>query len=176
MPSRLKRLYGLGHLHFITFSCYDRRPLLSSSIARNFLVDSLDKVRIRYGFKLVGYVVMPEHVHVLISEPEVGNPSVAIMALKYRVARELGDRTQVSGASKSTLYKAQSRSQVHFWQRRFYDFNVYSSTKMKEKLQYMHENPVVRGLVKYPADWIWSSFLFYATGAPGMIPIDGELT
>jgi putative transposase len=84
MPTRLKRLYGLGHLHFITFSCYRRQPLLEEQRARDFFVDSLAKMRVRYGFKLVGYVVMPEHVHLLISEPSVGNPSIMLMALKYR--------------------------------------------------------------------------------------------
>lgn len=63
MPKRLKRIYGFGHLHFITFSCYRRLPLLASSRARNVFVRVLDQVRKEYGFKLVGYVVMPEHVH-----------------------------------------------------------------------------------------------------------------
>jgi hypothetical protein len=59
-----------------------------------------------------------------------------------------------------------------FWQPRFYDFNVYSAKKKREKLAYMHANPVKRGLVKNPGAWMWSSFLFYEKGEPGLVPID----
>src|SRR5258708_33210683 len=59
-----------------------------------------------------------------------------------------------------------------FWQPRFYDFNVYSRYKLREKLEYMHANPVKRGLVKNPGAWMWSSFLFYEKGQPGLVEID----
>jgi hypothetical protein len=59
-----------------------------------------------------------------------------------------------------------------FWQARFYDFNVYSSYKLREKLEYMHANPVKRGLVKNPGAWTWSSFLFYEKGERGLVTID----
>jgi hypothetical protein len=59
-----------------------------------------------------------------------------------------------------------------FWQPRFYDFNVYSHEKKKEKLEYMHANPVTRGLVKHPKDWPWSSFSFYAKGEAGLVEVD----
>jgi putative transposase len=67
MPKGLKRIYGQGHLHFITFRCYRRLPLLRSARARNVFVRVLDEVRKEHGFKLVGSVVMPEHVHLLIT-------------------------------------------------------------------------------------------------------------
>jgi REP-associated tyrosine transposase len=59
-----------------------------------------------------------------------------------------------------------------FWQPRFYDFNVYSRKKKREKLEYMHANPVKRGLVQNPASWTWSSYLFYVKGEAGLVPID----
>jgi putative transposase len=59
-----------------------------------------------------------------------------------------------------------------FWQPRFHDFNVYSRYKLRQKLEYMHENPVKRGLVKNPGEWIWSSFWFYEKGEPGLVKID----
>jgi len=59
-----------------------------------------------------------------------------------------------------------------FWQARFYDFNVYSRKKMKEKLEYMHANPLVRGLVNHPKDWPWSSWSYYAKGEAGLVEID----
>jgi putative transposase len=75
MPKGLSRRYGQGHLHFVTFSCYRRLPLLGSVRARNAFVKILGEVRDRYGFALAGYVVMPEHIHLLISEPPKGTPS-----------------------------------------------------------------------------------------------------
>jgi putative transposase len=60
----------------------------------------------------------------------------------------------------------------HFWQRRFYDFNVWSDRKRIEKLRYMHRNPVRRGLVLEPDQWSWSSFRFYACHEPGLVLIN----
>ncbi len=89
MPKRLKRYYGAGHLHFITCSCYQRRALLGRARTRNLFVRLLGEVRDRYRFSLVGYVVMPDHIHLLMSEPAVGTPSVVMQVLKQRVSRRL---------------------------------------------------------------------------------------
>jgi REP element-mobilizing transposase RayT len=70
----LRRFYGRRDLHFVTFSCYRRRPYLGTAGARNRFVRILDEVRQRHAFALLGYVVMPEHVHLLIGEPAKGNP------------------------------------------------------------------------------------------------------
>ena len=80
MPAGLRRYYGKGHLHFITFSCYRRLPLLKTVRARDVFVKELGKVRDEMGFHLLGYVVMPEHVHLLISEPPKVAPSVVLKA------------------------------------------------------------------------------------------------
>ena len=61
---------------------------------------------------------------------------------------------------------------LQFWQPRFYDFNMYSRKKKKEKLEYMHANPVNRGFVKHPKDWPWSSFPFYERDVTGLVTID----
>ena len=89
MPKGLKRYYGRGHLHFLTFSCHRRLPLLGAVQARNLFVDVLEKMRERHRFLLVGYVVMPDHVHLLIREPARGTPSTVLQALKQRVSRDL---------------------------------------------------------------------------------------
>ena len=85
MPKDLKRFYGNGDLHFVTASCYRRQPLLGSLRRRDLFLKVLADMRQRYGFVVVGYVVMPEHFHLLISEPEHGNPSVVIQSLKLGV-------------------------------------------------------------------------------------------
>ena len=174
MPKRLKRIYGLGHLHFLTFSCYRRLPLLGSGRARNEFVRVLGEVRREYDFKLVGYVVMPEHVHLLISEPLRANPSMVIKMLKQRVSRRLRAkrRRRVSAAQASFSFVRGGGELKQFWQRRFYDFNVWSRKKKIEKLNYIHMNPVKRRLVANPKDWPWSSFNFYQGRGEVLIGID----
>jgi putative transposase len=87
MPARLRRSYGTGSLHFITFSCYQRRPLLGAPQCRDLFLRILEETRIRYGIVVVGYVILPEHVHLLLSEPEESNHSVVLQVLKQRFAR-----------------------------------------------------------------------------------------
>ncbi len=173
MPKNLKRYYGRGDLHFLTFSCYRRLPLLGTIQARNLFVHALGKIRERYSFLLVGYVVMPDHVHLLISEPPKGTPSVVLKALKQRVSRDLrkNNRRAPTGQLPLAFLKC-ADSLPRFWQPRFYDLNVYSPKKRREKLEYMHANPVKRGLVKDSGGWLWSSFLFYEKGQRGLVAID----
>jgi putative transposase len=85
MPKRLNHYYGRRDLHFLTFSCYRRLPLLGTAGARNVYVDALAEIRERYEFLLAGYVVMPEHVHLLISESATCTPSIVLKVLKQRV-------------------------------------------------------------------------------------------
>ena len=116
---------------------------------------------------------MPDHVHLLISEPAKVTPSVALKALKQRVSRDLRkSKRRVSDAQLRLPFMSADASLPRLWQPRFYDFNVYSRRKKREKLEYMHANPVNRGLVRNPGGWMWSSFLFYEKGERGLVPID----
>ena len=161
LKNRLERRYGQHHLHFITCSCYRRKPLLGTARKRDVFLKVLDGVRTRYEFSLVGYVVMPEHVHLLISEPKVGNPSKVMQALKQRVARSLRGESRRRNVNQLRLWGARPGTLPRsFWQRRFYDFNVWSKKKRIEKLNYMHMNPVKRGLVADAKMWAWSSYRF----------------
>jgi REP-associated tyrosine transposase len=175
MPAGLKRIYSKGHLHFITFRCYRRLPLLKTVRARDVFVKELGKVRDEMGFHLVGYVVMPEHVHLLMSEPRQRTPSTVLQKLKLRVARRLRKRGKRADAAQMALPFGETGEPLRaFWQARFYDFNVYSKGKKTEKLNYMHANPVIRRLVKHPRDWPWSSWGFYWRGTAGLVVIDVE--
>ena len=170
MPWSLKRYYGAGHLHFITCSCYRRIALLGSPQQRTLLLNLLEQTRQGYGFVVVGYVVMPEHFHLLISEPEKGTPSTVMQVLKQRFAQQLlrAERPRRSSAQ-ANLWEREPR---HVWQERFYDFNVWSKSKRVEKLRYMHENPVKRGLVLEAGQWAWSSFRSYAFDEPGSVRLN----
>jgi putative transposase len=168
-----KRYTGRGDLHFITFSCYQRRPLLGTVRARNLFLKTLGEVRAKHDFLVFGYVVMPEHVHLLISEPKQLTPSRVLQILKQWVSRKMrGKRRKVSWQQLPLQFPEDKGDLRRFWQRRFYDFNVYTAPKMRQKLDYMHANPVKRRLVKHPKDWPWSSFSFYASGEMGLITID----
>ncbi len=160
MKSKLKRYHGTRDLHFITFSCYHRQPFLGTAHARRVFEHALEDVRRWYGLFITGYVVMPEHVHLLVGEPERGKLSVAIQMLKQNVARQL------------VVPDSQPRS----WQRRYYDFNVWTEDKRVEKLRYLHRNPVARGLVAKPEDWEWSSFRHWSTGEESVVEIESQWT
>lgn len=173
MPKDLKRYYGRGDLHFLTFSCYRRLPLLKTMRARNLFVHALGRIRERYKFLLVGYVVMPNHVHLLVSESSRGTPSVALKVLKQRVSRDLRrSRRRASAGQLGLAFVRGEESLPCFWQPRFYDFNVWSKKKVREKLDYMHANPVTRKRVEHPKDWPWSSWSSYAKREAGLLPID----
>jgi putative transposase len=159
MTKGLVRYQKCGVFHFLTFSCYRREPLLASSGAFEVFVSELEKVRRWYGFVVAGYVLMPEHVHLLIGEPRRSSLSVALQVLKQNTSRRL-----------------KKKQNPRFWQRRYYDFNVWTDRKRIEKLRYMHRNPIARGLVERPEDWKWSSFLHYATGIEGPVEIESEGT
>jgi putative transposase len=173
MKQRLRRRYGLGQLHFITCSCYRRAPLLGTERARNLFLKVLNEVRERHDFALIGYVVMPEHIHLLISEPNVGNPSTVMQVLKQSVSRTMHRRRKrrLRAGQERLWEEGPLRKYQPFWQRRFYDFNVWSEEKKNEKMNYMHFNPVKRGLVTHPKDWLWSSYGFYSrTGTNLCVP------
>ena len=120
MRNRLERRYGFGHLHFITCSCYRRMPLLSSRRARDELLKILGEARDRFDFGLLGFVVMPEHIHLLMSEPNAGNPSEVMAVLKQRVSRALRRKRKRAHAAQIHLWNEPPLGRyARFWQRRF---------------------------------------------------------
>jgi putative transposase len=151
MVEGLERRQEGGDLHFVTFSCFHRCAYLESSAMRDLFEDSLQKAHSSYRFDVVGYVVMPEHVHLLVGEPRRGLLAGALQGLKLSVAR-----------------RARTRP---FWLPRYYDFNVRTEGKRFEKLNYIHWNPMKRGLVDRLEDWRWSSYRYYQTGEQGRVTI-----
>lgn len=167
MPKGLRRIHGGGDFHFITCSCYRRLQFLGSARRRDLFLKILEEVRQRYKFIVVGFVVMPEHFHILMSEPKRGTLSLTMQVLKQRVARKC--RGERRSTNQLRLWEAESARA--FWQSRYYDFNVYSSKKKIEKLRYMHRNPVKRGLVQFAEEWRWSSYRYYRFGEESPVKI-----
>ena len=106
---------------------------------------------------------MPEHVHLLVSEPPQMTIADAMRFLKLTFAKRLHARIGATDASS-------------FWQKRYYDRNVRDAREFSIKLRYLHRNPVKRGLVKDPADWRWSSYRHYALRENGVVEIESDWT
>ncbi|MFP5205030.1 MAG: transposase [Acidobacteriota bacterium] len=115
MPRGLVRYRHTGNFHFLTFSCFHRLSYLGSAAARDLFLDALERTRLRYRFVVAGYVVMPEHVHLLMGESQRGDVSGTMHALKLSVSMRCAERP--------------------FWQARYYDFLVHNDEKRIEKLR-----------------------------------------
>lgn len=158
MPYGLKRFQEAETLHFITFSCFQRLPFLESPGPRNTVEAVLEQMRARHQARVYAYVLMPEHVHLLINEPPAILLAQFLKAFKQMTSRKLKcDRKQ-------------------FWQDRYFDRNIHSEAARSEVIRYIHRNPVKRGLVASPEQYRWSSFNHYATGFRGVVEIESEWT
>ena len=145
--------------------------MLGTVRARNAAAQILREVRARYGFALVGYVIMPEHVHLLISEPAAVQPAKVVQVFKQRLSQRMRGKKRKRKGQLALRFPGQDDGLRRFWQRRYYDFNVWSQAKVREKLHYMHANPVKEKLVQHPRDWPWSSWSYWYRGE-GLLPID----
>jgi REP-associated tyrosine transposase len=169
-----------NHLHFITASTYSRVRLFDSPRFRERFIETLALLRTEFDFRLVGYVLMPEHFHLLVWPGKTYSPSRIVGSLKQRTDRYIIENLKRSKEpwclrmlDKIVLSETvHDESTYRVWQRRFYDFNVWSELKRLEKLQYMHGNPVKRKLVESAADWPWSSWRFYHLGDSRVLVMD----
>ena len=158
MPSGLKRYQKAETLHFITFSCFRRLPLLEAIEAAETIEAVLEQTRARHQARVYAYVSMPEHVHLLVNEPPRILLAQFLKAVKQVTSRKLRGPRQ------------------KFWQDRYYDSNVLGEKGRSEVMRSIHRNPVARGLVTKPELWPWSSFRHYASGAKGRVEIESQWT
>lgn len=176
-----RRYFHPGQLQFITSSIYRRAPVFANDCLRREFVEVLDELRSEMHFLLIGWALMPEHFHLLIKPEPADATSLILQRLKDRTARRIL-RTLRQHPESAWCGKMLSRfhlpSNVHdeshyrVWQRRFYPFNVYSERKRLEKLNYMHNNPIQRGLADSPEQWPWSSWRFYHRGGTSVQKMD----
>jgi REP-associated tyrosine transposase len=179
--ARRRLPYIPGELQFITSSIYRRTPLFRSERCCRCFVDALTDVRKSTGFLLIGWVLMPEHFHLLLRPESADATSRIMQRLKSRAAtgilkhlRENQDRSWC----RKTLARLALPPTVHdeshhrVWQRRFYPYGIYSQKKQLEKLDYIHNNPVTRRLVGSPGEWPWSSWRFYFLEDTSLITMD----
>ena len=142
MPRGQKQVYGKGELHFITMTCYRQQPKLGVEKHRDLFLQLLEEVRAKFRFTVAGYVVMPDHVHLLITEPERDTAEAAMAMLRQRYGRR---------------YNTSARTDEQVWETKYQDTHVFTPERIAERLRFMHEQPVKAGLVESAAEWGWSS-------------------
>jgi putative transposase len=187
MPQDLRRFHHSAQSHFLTFSCYRRQPKFDTPNSFDLFVVTLEEMRRRFLMRIYGYVVMPEHVHLLVSEPgRVPEPTVPQVRVRSLDANPgpnhsetpvtLADAMHFLKLAFAKRLRGQNGAETSFWQKRYYDRNVRDEHDFKVKLRYLHRNPVKRGLVQDPADWKWSSYRHYALREVGPVEIESAWT
>ena len=168
-----------GHAHALTFSCYQQRRFLARDRARRWLIDALQLARTKHGFSLWAYVVMPEHVHLVIF-PRKDSYSISdILAdikqpVTRRATRYLREHSPQHLARMGSR-KPGGRAVHRFWQRGGgYDRNLFDPEAVHTEIDYIHANPVRRGLIEQPEDWVWSSAGYYSGHADCLLAPDVE--
>jgi putative transposase len=166
-----------GHAHSLTFSCFCRRPFLSKDRSRLWLVGAIDQARQKHAFDLWAYVIMPEHVHLLIwPRPSVYSISQILTSIKRPVS--IKALSHVRGSAPAFLSRMEDRQpggQIHyrFWQRGGgYDRNLSEPKTIWAEIDYIHANPVRRGICQTSAAWPWSSAAEQEQPGRGLLRLD----
>ncbi len=174
MPRKsLKRIEDPNHARFVTFSCRHRLPLFSDDWAKDLFIMHLDKVRSVTGCHLIAFVVMPEHVHLLLWPKLPDFPAISVLhRLKRNAAKEIVGRWRDTNAP--ILHEiTDTNGNVRLWQPGGgYDRNISTDEELREKIDYIHANPVHRGLVDKPTDYHWSSARWYSDDTNDTLPMD----
>ena len=173
---RLFKSHEPNILHYTTSVCFKRVPVFHSEQACELFVEALAETRSRYPFKLVGYVVMPDHAHLIVN-PLSRDISVLMGRSKSTSARAILDwlrgSSHVASLKVLELGTPQKKGHTHaLWLKDFSSIDLCSPRFVRQKLNYIHLNPVRAGLCKHPADWKWSSYRAYLPHEAGSVPIE----
>ncbi len=163
--------------HELTFSCLDQRALLSRDRTRGYFIEAMERARENHGFHLWAYVIMPEHAHVLLwPNKEIYDISEILKSIKQSVARRAVLWLRKNNpAGLRWMATGQTEKPYAFWQDGGgYDRNVRHAKALTQMIDYIHNNPVQRGLVSRPEDWPWSSAPDWAGVSKGPIRLDME--
>ena len=163
----MHRINVANHVRFLTFSCYQRLRLFDDLELRDAFADRIERLRSEHEWKLLAWVIMPEHIH-LVVYPKDGKVTEMLVKIKQGFAQRVVHRWKQE--SSPILPKVTSRGgQTYFWQRGGgHDRVVRDRKELNHVIGYVHMNPVERGLVERPIDWRWSSARDYA-GMEGLI-------
>ena len=186
MPSNLRRYDVPGHVHFWTISCYRRLPFFMHEAVRAIVVEGLGMMKARFGICLIGYVVMPDHMHVIVYPHAQGaDHPVPISRLLHAFKKHVGfhgkgilrnlwrehGRLWTRGLNEWAHGALGAQS---IWTTRGHDFNIDRHETLLTKLDYCHKNPITRGLAERAEDWPWSSFRYYEMGDDSVLSMDWD--
>ncbi len=174
---RLRRINVPGTARYLTYSCFQNRPLLRASRTCAWLANAINGAREKYGFRVWAYVFMPTHVHLLL-RPDDNSPDVGpiLGSTKLSVARRAIRWVKVNAPHSLGPFvdRSPSGKVTHrFWQRGAgYDRSLITPAHIWEAIDYIHYNPVAEGLCDFPHVWYWSSAAFHRDGTPGPVALD----
>ena len=157
------------YAHYVTFSCYRRRNLLDHPSPRKIVIEALSEQLIRLDGRCLGFVIMPNHVHVILWFPAVGKISELMKQWKRTSSYRLNKQLREIPAYASLLGENDP-----VWQPHFYDFTIGNENLIQVKIDYMHNNPVVAGLVTKAEEWTDSSARYYLLGEQSAVPMGYE--
>lgn len=163
---RVRHYHERGDFHELTFSCYRRMPLLTNDNWRRRLSRVVDDALEEMSFQLVAFVYMPEHVHLLIY-PTMPQPDIGryLARVKQPFSKEIKGLLTEPGASllkTLTVRERPGKFCFRFWQEGpGFDRNIFSPEALEASIDYIHNNPVQRGLCRKDTDWKWSSVRYY---------------
>ncbi len=162
--------------HYVTMVTYNRVPVFRSDHAGEILVDTLREVRDRFPYKLIGYVIMPDHAHAIINR-SIDSISEWLRRVRGNSARQilswLRDEQHLTSLKKLELTIPQKRHHTHaVWQKDPSVIDLWSPKFIRQKLNYLHLNPIRAGLCEHPAEWKWSSYRAYLPHKPGKVAIE----
>ena len=176
---RCRRYDEPGHAHYLTFSCFRRQPFFRGRRSPGWFLDAATVARQECGFALWAWVIMPEHIHLLLQPA----PESRISDILWRIKRRVTHRAlqHLTAADPSFIEERMmdrqpsGRTARRFWQRGGgYDRNIWTVSELREKIEYIHANPVRRGLVAHPREWQWSSWRAWDEGVDEPMVIDRE--
>lgn len=157
MPKMKSPVYGKGHLHLITCECHRKQPKLGVEKHRSVFVRILEEVRVKFRFAVVGYVVMPTHFHLLMTEPAIDTIANSVETLQQRYRRR---------------YNNSVRSDEQVWETRHADGHVFGPEKITARLSSMHHEPVKAKLAESATEWEWSSARAYSGMSEGIVTVE----
>lgn len=179
MPARLHlmRLFKSKEkntFHYVTTVTYNRVKIFNDETACQIFTDCLNELRSIHPFKLIGYVIMPDHVHLILNPIEC-DISLIMRKLKGKSAKLILDHLREENKPLNSLELNIQDRNLAVWLKDFSSIDLSSHKFIRQKLGYIHMNPIRAGLCDHPAKWKWSSYRAYLPHQPSEVPLEMDL-
>jgi len=171
---KLKHYDYDGRARFITICTHKRMPTFTNNAMRYILIDDLEEIRNRFNLKLIAYVIMPEHLHLIVIPTGIDSVGFIIGEYKRMTSKKIHELMSTYGRKSLHNFVTIRNRKERFvlWMRRCYDHNIRSEESLWQKVSYCHNNPVKRGLARNPSEYMWSSCRYYCGFRDALLEID----